>query len=403
MEKEYKSLLDYFLLLVKYRWLIFRNTFFVSILAILISLFIPNKYKSTAEIIPVSSQASGISSLLGGYSFDFFGRDIIIPESFRVVLSSQGLKDSLINKFDLFEVYSAKYKESIYKILDNNIEINIDKEQGFGYSPIVALYLSVIDDDPDRATEMANFYLNFLDDKLKELNKLYEKSKYIYIEQRYLKNIKDLSFVESELKSFQNENGIIEISEQLKALVQNIAEMQAEKEKIEIEIFVAKTQFDNLSPIFKNLITRHSAITNKLNELRNGYPSDNKKLIFPLLDQVPELSMKYFQLYRDVEVQNKIFEMFSIQYEQAKMQLNKNVPSFLILNPPQVPTYKDSPKRSLIVLSAFILSILISVLYIFVLFYYNTQKDENTTEFKKIDELLNILKSDLSKIKFWKL
>ena len=101
MDKENKSLLDYFLILIKFRWLIIKNTFFVSIIALIISLIIPNKYKSTAEIIPVISQSGGISSLLGGYSFDFFGRDVIIPESYRVVLSSQGFKDSLIDKFNL--------------------------------------------------------------------------------------------------------------------------------------------------------------------------------------------------------------------------------------------------------------------------------------------------------------
>ena len=60
------SFLDYLIILAKNKWLLIKVVFISVIIGIIVSLLIPKEYKSTAEIIPVSSEGGGISSLLAG-------------------------------------------------------------------------------------------------------------------------------------------------------------------------------------------------------------------------------------------------------------------------------------------------------------------------------------------------
>ena len=66
---------------------------------------------------------------------------------------------------------------------------------------------------------------------------------------------------------------------------------------------------------------------------------------------------------RDFEIQNKVLEFLYPLYEQAKIEEQKNIPAVLVLDPAVPPEKKSSPKRTIIVLSAFLLSLFFSILY----------------------------------------
>jgi capsule polysaccharide export protein KpsE/RkpR len=394
------DLLEYLLVLVRNRWLIIRNVIIFTLISLVVSLVIPKKYKPTATVIPVNMDVGGISSLLSGYSLNVFDRSVIIPEAFRVILRSQAMMDSLISRYDLFEVYGKKYKEHVYQELEKNIELEVDKEVGIGYSPIAAINVSVIGNEPERTTEMTNFCVDFLYDKIRGLNSHYVEKKFNFIENRYLKSVADVNAAEVAMKLFQDEYGLIEIEEQLKLMIQKLAEFEAEKEKMEIELAVLAASYDTSNPLYKKAKTNLEVMKERINQLKSGADfANNESVIFYPTSILPELAMRYFTLYRDVEVKNKILEMMTIQYEQIKIQIGKDIPSMLILDYAQVPTYKYKPKRILIVLGGFLISLLISIAYVFFMNFYITQKSDDTDYYRKLDEMRSLIISDFKKSK----
>ena len=387
-------------IILKYRWLIIRNVFLLTFISLIISLLLTKSYLSTATVLPLNPEGGGITSLLTGISMNVFEQNVIIPETFRIILRSNSLKDSLITKFDLFKVYNKKYIEHVYKKIDQNVLIEIDKELTFGYSPIVGIKVSVIDESPVRSCEMANFYIDYLKQKIDELNLKYVNKKYNFVSRRHQECENDLFQAELEMKLFQDKYGIMELSEYLKLSIQNIAMLEVEKEELEIELLVLAASGGANTAVYQKINTNIRVIERKIQELTEGNNlSDIKTKMFYPQKILPELALEYLRLYRDVEIQSKIFEMIKIQSEQVKLQMSEDLPSVLVLDHAKPPTYKFKPKRIYIVLSGFIFSLFISVFYVFMVEFYYSEKAKNSPVFSKLNEIGNLLKTDLRKIK----
>ncbi|KAA3617837.1 MAG: hypothetical protein D8M58_00180 [Calditrichaeota bacterium] len=391
------NIIDYLIVIAKYKSVLIKNVLIWTFIGLVISFVITKEFKSTAEIIPVSSEGGGISSLLAGYSLNVLGKDIIIPEAYRAILGSQSLKDSLIKTFQLEDIYDEEYKEFLYKKIDEKIEIEIDKESGLGYVPIVAIRIHVLDELPERAQNMANYCLRFLEKRVEFLNKSFLEQKFLYIEKRYIQSINDIQIAENNLESFQKRFGILELSEQVKAIVTIVAELEARRELLKIEKNVLFNQTGAKSPLYKKLNSEINAINIEVKELYSSNGSNKVNSILKPLNDIPGLAKRYLNLYREIEIQNKIFEMVAIQYEQSKMQVDKDIPSILILNEAQLPTYKERPKKSLIVLAFFLLSLVVSLTYIVLIDFYYKNKSNKTDNYYKLVELRSNLKRKKNK------
>jgi uncharacterized protein involved in exopolysaccharide biosynthesis len=86
--------------------------------------------------------------------------------------------------------------------------------------------------------------------------------------------------------------------------------------------------------------------------------------------------MDYLRLKRELEIQNKIMTTLIPLFEQAKIEENRNTPSVLIVDPPNVPDRKVKPKRLTMVLLFTALTFIFS--YLIFLFkvkwdYYKSQ------------------------------
>lgn len=385
--------IDILLIILQKRWLIIKNLFVAVVLSALLSLLLPNWYRATSEIIPVNAESGGISSLLAGYSLNMVGKDAISPESYRIILGSQPIKDSLISKFDLFDRYNKTYKEEIYKIIDENIEVEIEKESGFGFEPIIGINISAIDKDPIIAAAISNYCVAFLDSTLKKMNKLYTKKKYQYIEKRYLKNLSDIEIAQKNIEIFQNKHGIFNLDYQMKASIEMIAELEAKREELYMQMDLLKSK-SNFNPKLQMIKNEIIVTNNKIEEYSKGLNNIGRKSIVPPLNKIPQISNEFLALYRESRIQDKIFEMLSIEYEQAKTQLEKKIPSFLIVSYATVPTYKFKPKRILIVLTVFLIVFIMTVAWVMFQNYISAEQEKGSEKYRKINTIFELLKSD---------
>jgi uncharacterized protein involved in exopolysaccharide biosynthesis len=105
----------------------------------------------------------------------------------------------------------------------------------------------------------------------------------------------------------------------------------------------------------------------------NGADLKSDQLL-PSVRKLPLLGFTYYDLYRQVTMQETIYEMLTKQYELAKIQEAKEIPPVKVLDEPDVPERKSSPHRMLIVLLGFLVSAFASIAWITAPELWNTAR-----------------------------
>ena len=82
--------------------------------------------------------------------------------------------------------------------------------------------------------------------------------------------------------------------------------------------------------------------------------------LYPSIRQLPLLGVKYLDLYRRSKIDEAVYEFLTKEYEIAKVEEARQIPSVQVLDPPIVPDKKSSPHRLLIMLGGLLLGFVFS-------------------------------------------
>jgi capsule polysaccharide export protein KpsE/RkpR len=85
----------------------------------------------------------------------------------------------------------------------------------------------------------------------------------------------------------------------------------------------------------------------------DGAKSDveDKGELYPPLRQLPRLAVPYADLYRQVRVEETVYELLTQQYEMARIDEAKDVPVVSVIDTPGIPEKKSFPPRLLLTLA----------------------------------------------------
>jgi uncharacterized protein involved in exopolysaccharide biosynthesis len=86
--------------------------------------------------------------------------------------------------------------------------------------------------------------------------------------------------------------------------------------------------------------------------------------VLPSVRQLPLLGYTYYDLSRQVTMEETLYETLTKQYELAKVQEAKEIPPIKVLDQPDVPERKSSPHRLTITLVGAMLSAFAGVVWI---------------------------------------
>jgi len=107
-----------------------------------------------------------------------------------------------------------------------------------------------------------------------------------------------------------------------------------------------------------------------------GQKSDQ---LYPSIRELPILGMTYSDLSRQLAMQEGIYEILTKQYELAKVEEAKEIPSIKILDEPQVPERKSSPHRSVIVLVGILISAFAGIVWIVAIELWKMRPDHTSS------------------------
>lgn len=374
---------DLLILLIKYKKSIIINVLIVTMTAIIISLIIPKRYTAITSFISPKKKGglfgdiTSFSSTIKDLSRSIGGRlGTVTDEAYNylVILQSRTASEKTIKKFNLREVYEIdedKPIEDVIKELDGYVTFNIEDEGN--------IVISVTDESPKRASEMANNYIQILNEISTNLGVTEARNNREFIERRFHQLQFDIANIEDSLKKFSIQYNVLEMKEQMKAAIESAAELQAKTEiaKIERDLLISKFGADN--PLTLQAAMKAEELSKILLNMRFGEDKNLKsslKLFIPF-ENVPEIGIKYIRLMRDFEIQTKVLEFIYPIYEQAKIEEQKDIPVVLVVDKAVPPQKKSSPKRALIVLAGFLLSFFFSIGYVLLKESFLTlQRDE---------------------------
>ncbi len=363
-----KSFLDFVAVLTKWRKVIVRFVFAVSLITVIVALVSPKWYKSTASVLPAENTdllggLQGISSLVRnitpsrGLSALTGGNE---TDRFLAILNSENALLKVIDRFNLTQVYEiTRYpREKTMKELVSNVNFEVGSEG--------QLVIDVYDQDPQRSADMANFFVKTLNEINSELHVLNARANRQFVEKRYDKNLLDLRSAEDSLRAFQIKYGVVALPQQLEASIKAMAEIYGTLAVKEVAVDVLRKSLSPNHPSVAAAQLEVNSLTEKLRELNNGQgqPKGQMNVLVPF-KLAPDLGVKYVRLFREVEIQNKILEFVTPLYEQAKVEEQRATPSVIVLDSALVPERKAKPKVALYGLIALVASTLFALMFVF--------------------------------------
>ena len=360
MSAQEYNLIDYLKVLKRWKKIIFLNVFVITLFAIILSLIIPKTYRASAVLMPPLMQAGMgvftplIDSPLGG----LFSQDTDETLSMIAILKSRTVLTSVIEEFNLIELYEVENIDIAIQSLKDHVLTDIDDEGTIRVSVDILTKWFHPDYQEEKAkqlcSDIANYFIKQLDIVNKNLQTEEASFQRKFIEIRYKDNIQELKSAEEKLKQFQEINNMISLPEQTHAAIQAASKIKGHILANEVRLEVLKKAYNSGHPDIDQLINEIAALTEQLYWMEYGKEIEhtNIKNIFPAFSRMPELETQLRQLMREVEIQNTLFTFLTQQYEEAKINEAKDTPTIQILDIAVKPNVKYKPFRGLIVIGA---------------------------------------------------
>jgi capsule polysaccharide export protein KpsE/RkpR len=285
------------------------------------------------------------AGMLGGLAGELMGVKGNGPV-FVEILESRTVADRLIDEFQLSREYHTTKIEYTRKKLEAHTKISEDRKSG-------VITITMTSRDPGRAAAMAQAYVGELDRLVSQLSTSSARRERIFLEERLVTVKSDLDSAATQFSEFASKNTAIDIPAQGKAMVEAAAVLQG-------QLIAAEAEASGLEKIYTVNNVRVKALQARIGELREQLQklggssspaevrSDNS--LYPSIRKLPLLGVTYADLFRRTKIEETVYELLTQQYELAKVEEAKEIPSVKVLDSAVVPTVKSSPHRVVLTL-----------------------------------------------------
>jgi capsule polysaccharide export protein KpsE/RkpR len=346
------------------RQLLYRWAAIGLAVSIVIAFVIPVRYTSTVRLMPPDQAQQGVASMLAalgktGGDIGAIGGELLglktSADLFVGVLHSRTVEDDLINRFDLRKVYGHRRYSDTRKELDQRTDVVADRKSGI-------ITLKVSDKSPDRAAAMGLEYVEALNRIVITLNTSAAHKERVFLEDRLGQVQQELEAAEKDFSQYASQNTTIDVKEQGKAMIGAAADLEG-------QLIAAETELEGLRQIYAPGNVRVRSVQARIEEYRrqlqklggksagagagtsqNTDSTEPGQDSYPSIRQLPILGVRWADLFRRTRVEEAVFETLTKQYELAKVEEAREVPSVKVLDRADVPEEKSYPPRTLVIL-----------------------------------------------------
>ncbi|PKN80868.1 MAG: hypothetical protein CVU48_00685 [Candidatus Cloacimonetes bacterium HGW-Cloacimonetes-1] len=359
--------------------------------AVAYSLLTPEIWSSRASFYAVGSQSSSLPFNIpgmGGLASKFMGAETNTDAlNFVTVMHSRTFSEDVIRKFDLIQYFKLTDQDPLgnmddaLRMLQKIVSIGYGEESGL-------ITVQVETKSKALSKDIVDYYLERLEVYNREQKITKGKRNREFLEQRVNATRAIIDSLLLANRDFQVKNNAIDLETQSQALINSYAEIIAKRMNIDIEMELAKVNYGANSPLIENLQTRKDAMVKQIRELETSN-SGLKPQYQINISNIPNLAEQLAQLQLNLEIQKKVFEFIYPQYEAARLEELRDMPSLELLDSPREAGRRVRPKRAMIciitVFAAYCLGVFLA-LFKEILLNNKTRISEVRNSLKKSNE-----------------
>lgn len=359
------DLLDLLLVVARDREMILRATVAAAVLSAAVALLLPGVYSARAVILPPQEDHSGLNAVAmdalaalssnGGLSN---AMGLQNPSDIYIgMLKSRSVADALIRRFNLQELYDA----------DSVVEAREELEKQVSVTNGTDGLISVVfeDEDAQRAADIANAYVEELEKLTRHIAVTEAGQRRLFIERQIRQTQEKLAQAENALRQTQEQTGVIDLDNQGKAIIEAVAELRAQAAAKEVQISTMQSFAAPGNPDLIRARQELAGLKAQIGKFEHGNLSGNGDIMVAT-GKMPEAGLEYLRKLRDMKYQQAVYEMLARQYESARVDEARNSVVIQVVDPAIALDEESGPRRSLIVLLATVLTLILAVMWAFV-------------------------------------
>ncbi|MEN2996872.1 MAG: GNVR domain-containing protein [Acetomicrobium sp.] len=359
-EEDEIDLLDLALVLAKHKRLIIGIAFVACLVALILGFIMTPIYRAETHLVPPQSLAGQLpSSIL-----------TMIPPEFRTfaiqsgaikttadlvagIAKSRTLVDNIIDKFNLMDYYHAEIRDVARSALSGAISANVDEKTSL-------ITIAVEDKDPVMAADITNAIADELQDLLQGLALTQVSQQRLFLENQLKQAHHNLMQAEEEFQKYQAQSGLLNVDVQMQALMDSIANIQAQIAVKEVQLKATRTFATAQNPEIKRLQAELAGLKKELKNLEAKAGTDNPNFI-PAFEEIPKAGMEYARRLRDLKFQETLYETLLQQYQAAVMAEASEGLVLQVIDPAIPPELKLKPRRKLMLIVAGFLGLFVGI------------------------------------------
>jgi tyrosine-protein kinase Etk/Wzc len=150
---------------------------------------------------------------------------------------------------------------------------------------------------------------------------------------------------DSVIQRFQAEHRIYEIEGQAKAALELTSMLTARLSMLDVQKQLLEMTLRPASPELERVQIELGLIEQQILEIK-----ESDGVLFPSLDEFPDIVSRYVRLLMDRHMQEFVLAYVMFQFEEARLAMNRRESVIKIIDPPFVPEMRAWPKRKQIVI-----------------------------------------------------
>ena len=329
-EEDSLNLLDMALVLARHWKILLLGPLCVGLAALGATYLIAPTFTARISLLPPQQSqnaAAAALSSLGALSALAGGAGGLKSQGDQYValLQSVTVQDRLIDAFGLMQAYESKFRFEARKELSKNVRIVLGKKDGL-------ITIEVDDTSPQRAAEMANRHVDELRRVTTELALSEAQQRRLFFEGQ-LKQTKD-KLSQSQLALQSSGFNQSALRAEPKAAAESYARMKAEVTAAEVRLQTLRGSLVDSAPEVQQQLIRLQALRAQLGKLEGS------------LDGVE--NGDYVSKFREFKYQETLFDLFSRQYELARVDESREGALIQVVDAATLPEYKSRPRRGFV-------------------------------------------------------
>lgn len=365
--------------LAKRRSLILFIVVIATIGAVVVSLLLPKWYQAKALLLPPKDTQISLGNMDMMAEAYTIATGLNLPvmatptDVYARMLKSRSVAEKIIDKYSLQEYYKARSFEETYDALYEFARIGVTGEG--------LLEIAVEDRDPQMAADIANEFIEALDQVNQELIKQRIEQTKSFVSERLEQVKTELDSARAEMERFQIKYKTVDFDEQTRLAIDQAVQLKIALAETDLNLRMNELNLGKDNPELQTIRKERDIIKQQIQELETEN-SDSSFFSLPVAS-IPSLKGQYEVLLSDVKVSEALYQVLLQQREQNKLREFEKLPTISVLDHAKVPEIKSKPQRSYIVLGTVLLSLIFAVLLAILIEYLTRLKESAPDDYDR--------------------